>query len=731
MKEQLIEVAVFAPLRTRFCYRSAVTDERGSVRTGQMVRVPFGKSSRMGVITAVDPETPQFQGELKAISEFCDPEPVFDAQDLALGQWAANYYHHPLGEVLAAMLPSLVRQRGRRIINQRVTWHLANGDVASKVSPRAKRQHEVLQFIGPNGAAEDALATLEFDWRRPLRELSSKGLLTKQVENLRTEDASEPVTQFSPAPLNDEQQNIVAALLSGDASFTPSLLHGVTGSGKTNVYIGLIAGLLERGGQALLLLPEIAITQQLVDRFEASFGDCVAVSHSGLGDKRRAQVWTQFKQGKIKILLGTRSAVWVSARDLRCIIVDEEHDPSYKQLEGFRYHARDVAVYRASRLKIPVVLGSATPSFESYRNAKNGKYRLHILPNRATGARIPALHIEDVRSLKLQAGLSQRLIAAIRDRLSRGQQTILFLNRRGYAPVMLCHHCGQVWECDRCDSKLVLHREKKVLICHQCDKRVPTTTLPSCCETPEMVAVGQGTEQLAEQLQALFPEHKIKRIDRDTVRKKTELDEILRQAKHGEIDILLGTQMLAKGHDFPNVTLVGVVDADARLFSLDFRAEERLAQLIIQVAGRAGRAELKGEVIVQTRQPFHWIFDALAAGSYDNFLQRGLAEREQAHLPPFVQSALIRAEAVKRDAPYAFLNKIVRELKLDPNLDSVFGPIPSQLERRAGKYRAEIIFFAETRQRLTALLAKAVKCAESAPEKSRVRWQVDVDPQDA
>ena len=419
MKEQLIEVAVFAPLRNRFCYRSALTDERSSVRTGQMVRVPFGKSSRMGVITAVDPESPQFQGELKAISEFCDPEPVFDAQDLALGQWAANYYHHPLGEVLAAMLPSLVRQRGRRVINQRVTWHLANSEVASKVSPRAKRQHELLQFIGPDGVAEDTLAALEFDWRRPLRELSSRGLLTKQVENLCTEDASDPIAQFRPAPLNDEQQNIVASLLSGDASFTPSLLHGVTGSGKTNVYIGLIAGLLERGGQALLLLPEIAITQQLVDRFESSFGDCVAVSHSGLGDKRRAQVWTQFKQGKIKILLGTRSAVWVSARDLRCIIVDEEHDPSYKQLEGFRYHARDVAVYRASRLKIPVVLGSATPSFESYRNAKNGKYRLHTLPNRATGATIPALHIEDVRSLKLQAGLSQRLIAAIRDRLAR------------------------------------------------------------------------------------------------------------------------------------------------------------------------------------------------------------------------------------------------------------------------------------------------------------------------
>ena len=732
MKSTLVEIAVFAPLQGPFYYRPPELGSSVALKIGQMVRVPFGKSSRMGVITRLGVADVQFSGEIKTISEHCDNAPIFDEYDLALGKWASDYYHQPIGEVLATMLPSLIRKRGKLVTKQQVFWKFLNSEMPDTLTNRAPRQQALAHFIGENGAFEHDMDSLAFDWRRSLRELAKKGFLVKELINVDSDDEMPAQTPRSNSvPLNHEQRAIAEALVREKNRFSVSLIHGVTGSGKTNVYIEVISQCLEGDKQALVLLPEIAITQQLVDRFAASFGAGVGVSHSGLGDKQRADIWTKFKRGTIKILLGTRSAVWVSAKNLSCIVVDEEHDPSYKQLEGFRYNARDVAVYRASRLQIPVVLGSATPSFESYRNATQGKYRLFHLKERPLGAQIPTLQIEDIRSMKLRAGLSPALISAIKDRIAKGQQTILFLNRRGYAPVMLCHQCGQVWECDRCDSKLVLHRERGVVVCHQCDKTLSAERAPRCCENPEMVPVGQGTEQLAEQLGELFPQQKIRRIDRDTVRKKSELDEVLRAAKHGEIDILLGTQMLAKGHDFPNVTLVGVVDADARLFSIDFRAEERLAQLIIQVAGRAGRAELEGQVIVQTRQPFHWIFDALREGNYDVFLKRGLAERQQANLPPFVHAALIRAEAIKREVTHAFLDKLVKKLQLTSASESIFGPIPSQMERRAGKYRAEIIFFASTRKRLGELLSQANSVAANSPQKNRVRWHIDVDPQDA
>ncbi|MEM7466395.1 MAG: primosomal protein N' [Pseudomonadota bacterium] len=731
MRELFIQVAVFAPLRGTFTYSApGVAGDIVELKRGQAVRVPFGRSSRLGIVVQVTDSKGNYGGEIKPINELCGPEPLLKEDDLILGEWAANYYHHPIGEVFAAMLPVKTRRDGRPNKELRTKWRLSTEFDLGNLSKSAKRQLEMAEFIGSDGKYNEELSSLAFDWRRALKQLESKGFVIAEQEQLVPSAQSEALFSYREVPLNDKQREITDGLLASKGEFSPSLLHGVTGSGKTNIYIDFIASTIENGGQALLLLPEIAITQQLVDRFTDAFGDTVEVSHSGLTDRQRAHVWSKYRQGHSKILLGTRSAVWVSAQDLRCIVVDEEHDPSYKQLEGFRYSARDVAVFRASRLDIPIVLGSATPSFESYRNASLGKYQLYTLGQRASGATIPTLRIEDIRSLRLKAGLSPQLIAAINARLARKEQTILFLNRRGYAPVMLCHQCGTVWECERCDSKLVLHRELGQLVCHQCDKRLPASSEPNCCDNPEMVPLGQGTEQLAEQLAEIFPDRIIRRIDRDTVRKKSELDEILSLAKNGEIDILLGTQMLAKGHDFPNVTLVGVVDADSRLFSLDFRAEERLAQLIIQVAGRAGRARAEGEVIVQTRQPFHWIFDALANGRYDEFLHKGLSEREAAQLPPFQQAALIRAEATTKDSPYAFLRAMVGGLRKKSNGASLYGPMPSQIERRAGKYRAEVVVFTQTRPQLGNLLTAAVSLAADLPQSNRVRWHIDVDPLD-
>ena len=731
MSDALVEVAVFAPLRGTFLYYPPSSFEGGVLRAGTTVRVPFGKSSRIGVVLNHSAIAHDYAGKIKSIDEICTEHPLYQPNDLMLAKWASAYYHQPLGEVLAVMVPTTIRRSGEPLIAKKTMWQLAPNYTEGDVPPRAKRQQELISVLSKGEQDEIALSALDFDWRRPLKELAARELVIRTVHNDQAIEGLKPNTFDSgEAPLNDEQQAIVAKIVAGKNEFSPTLLHGVTGSGKTNVYLSVIAASIADGGQALVLLPEIAITQQLVDRFTACFTGAVEVMHSGLGDKHRARVWTKFSRGEVNILLGTRSAVWASAAELKCIIVDEEHDPSYKQQEGFRYNARDVAVFRASRLNIPVVLGSATPSFETFHNATSGKYSLLTLANRAGGARLPSLKIEDIRGLKLHSGLSPRLIAAINERLDRKEQTILFLNRRGYAPVMLCHQCGELRECDRCDSKLVLHREKGLLICHQCDKRVLLTKPAECCETPEMVPLGQGTEQLAEHLQELFPGKIIRRIDRDTVRKKSELDEILQQARNGEIDILLGTQMLAKGHDFPNVTLVGIVDADARLFSEDFRAEERLAQMIIQVAGRAGRATIEGEVFVQTRQPFHWLFKALLGGNYDEFLSLGLAEREQAMLPPFSQAALIRAEATNRDLPYIFLTKIVKHLRMHFKNASLYGPIPSQLERRAGKFRAEIMFVADTHQKIAQAVSMGIEHALTLPEKSQVRWSVDIDPQE-
>lgn len=732
MTKTLLEIAVFAPLRGTFLYRRNDQQLELDLQIGIAVKVPFGKSTRVGILINPTASGSDYSGKIKAIKEVCSPEPLFSNDDLRLARWACSYYHQPLGEVLAAMIPTAIRRSGKTFEEEQTYWQLSPNVTTSDVSARAIRQREIVEFLGSQKLTANAFTDLGFDWRRPLRELETRGLVlstTQTVGGPPMDSANNFCAQA--APLNAEQQDIVEKIVAQKDVFSPSLLHGVTGSGKTNVYLAVIAATLTSGGQAMVLLPEIAITQQLVDRFRACFDTGVDVMHSGLSDKHRATVWTKYRQGHVRILLGTRSAVWASAPNLKCIIVDEEHDPSYKQQEGFRYNARDIAVYRASRLGIPVVLGSATPSFETFRNASTGKYQLLKLTKRAAGASLPTLQVEDIRGLKLHSGLSPNLIASIKQRLAKKEQIILFLNRRGYAPVMLCHQCGALRECDRCDSKLVLHRERGVLICHQCDKRIPVSVAADCCAEPEMVPLGQGTEQLAEHLDELFPGKIIRRIDRDTVRRKSELDEILQQAREGKIDILLGTQMLAKGHDFPGVTLVGIVDADARLFSLDFRAEERLAQMIIQVAGRAGRAKKNGEVIVQTRQPFHWLFEAIAEGNYDKFLARGLAEREEAILPPYSQTALIRAEAVNRDMPFNFLAKIVKQVKSSVEGVSLYGPIPSQLERRAGKFRAEILLIADTHQKIAAAMSNGIQCALNLPEKNKVRWSVDIDPQES
>ena len=726
MSVSYLEVAVFAPLRQSFHYLPPPEVAAADVVPGTLVKIPFGRSARHGVVLAHGESDPD--RALKAISAIVDA-PAVASRDLELIRWAARYYQHPVGEVFATALPNLLR-RGRvpapDVANQ---WQLvANYDRETAVV-RGPRQREIVALL-ENGPLEEAgFRRLEFDWRRPLKALTDHGLV-------RCEPISQPGFEQSReckrplVELNSEQSQALDSIIERGDRYTGFLVHGVTGSGKTELYIAAISELTADGGQALVLVPEIALTKHLVARFERVFGN-VAILHSGLSERERALTWLACQRGERSVVLGTRSAVWTPLPNLKCIVVDEEHDPSYKQHDGFRYNARDVAIVRARENKIPAILGSATPSFEALRNAMLGKFVHLRIQRRAGGAQMPHSRCIDIRGLPLRGGLSDEFVRAIDERLERGEQTLLFLNRRGYAPTVLCHQCGAIIECERCDAKLVFHRERNRLVCHHCDKQLRFEHLRGCCENPEFITLGQGTEQLEETVATLFPNARIARVDRDSVRRKNRLEEIFEEVNQGRVDILLGTQMLAKGHDFANITLVGIVDADSRLFSLDFRAEERLAQLLVQVAGRAGRSERPGEVLIQTHQPFHPLFTTIVEHGYEVFAQSALGEREAAELPPFRKVAVVRAESSAREAPARFLRTLAQQLNRSSSRSvEISGPVAHAMERRAGMVRLQLLLSAERHSDLADAVSRVVDYAESSPAKTRIRWSVDIDPQD-
>lgn len=730
----VLEVAVFAPLRKTFYYLSPadeINQNRSSdIHPGSLVRVPFGRGERFGIVVGeVDPQL-SASLRLKPILELVDERPRLAPDLLRLAQWAADYYQHPLGEVLAASLPSGLRQGELARPAQTLEWLPtdAGRDALETLQARARRQAVVLELILRRPASADDFSLFDFDWRRPLRELEKKGFVSHRLRKPAQTSGHETVAALE---LNPEQQSAVAAVIATLGEFSVHLLHGVTGSGKTEVYMAIIEQALSLGRAALMLVPEIILTQQMVQRLKLRFGDAVAVLHSGLSERDRTEVWLRARSGKIKVLMGTRSAVWVPIENLGLIVVDEEHDGSLKQHDGFRYHARDVAVVRAHQCAVPIILGSATPSFEALLNVNKKKYNYLSLPQRTGVAEPPTLRCVDVRGLKLSGGLSDELCSAIATRLERGEQSLLFLNRRGFAPIVLCHECGWIARCERCDANLVWHKGRGALLCHHCGGRMRTESVKACCEQPALVPLGLGTEQIEEALNDRFPERRIARIDRDSMRRKGVMDATFAAIKNGDIDILIGTQMLAKGHDFSAVTLVGIVDADSQLFSTDFRAEEKLAQTIIQVAGRAGRAERPGTVLIQTHHPHHELLQLLITGGYDRFAERALAERSEAELPPFVPMALIRAESPRADQPLKFLRELGTKLGAR-NFAAVeiLGPIPAAMEKKAGRYRAQLMLSANTRARLAHAVKILIELSDSVALKRHVRWSIDIDPQD-
>jgi primosomal protein N' (replication factor Y) len=724
--ETIIRVAVPLPIDGPLDYLWPGTAPPAA---GTRVRVPVGRRSCIGVViddTAsgnVDP------ARLKRVIEAIDEEPAIDAALLAALRWCADYYHHPLGEVVSAALPSLLRRGSAAAPEPEIRWQLTPAGRAVDPEPlrrRAPRQARVLDLLAdgePHAATSLKAAGLA---PAELARLEQKGWLARSEHTVAEVLAAAPVSGGEPT-LTSDQAAALSAIEAAGAGFNAHLLHGVTGSGKTEIYMRLVAAQMRAGRQTLLLVPEISLTPQLVERLEARFGARLAVMHSALTDSERLRAWQACRSGTAGLIVGTRSAVFAPLSNAGLIVVDEEHDSSFKQAEGFRYSARDLAVYRAQQLDIPILLGSATPALESLHNARLGRYRLVELPQRIGAAGAPSLEIIDLNRHPERNGLSAPMLAAIEKHLRAGQQVMLFLNRRGFAPVLFCPECGITEDCARCDARMTIHAAGGRLSCHHCGTERPLSwACPQCGH--ERIAVGAGTQRVGEELRTRFPDARIARLDRDATSARGSLERVLDDVASGRTQILVGTQMLAKGHDFPNVTLVGMLNADQGLFGTDFRSSERLVQTLIQVAGRAGRADRPGEVLIQSHFPAHPLFACLGSQDYGRFAAMALDERRSAHWPPFSHLVLWRAQAGQRRDVFAFLDRLARLARSRSTPVSVLGPAPAVMERRGGMHRAQLLLQCERRGPLHALVESLLGEIRQWPEARRVRWAVDVDP---
>ncbi len=721
----ILRLAIATPLRRLFDYLPPAGldgDSAASLAPGNRVLAPFGSRRVCGVLVEVSDSSEVPEGKLKPALEVLDSAPLVSAPVLELCHWAAEYYRHPVGEVLTAAFPTGLRKGKTSANDTETVWRLsARGKgLPEGALKSAPRQAELLDALQRESALTwDSLKARGHN-SATRRALLDKGLI---------EQTQRPLTPAPPAwregpTLSPEQAAAVDAV--DGSGFAAHLLHGVTGSGKTEVYLKLVEQALAAGRQALLLVPEIGLTPQLAERLSQRFDAEIAALHSGLADGAREAAWEAARSGRAHIVIGTRSAVFASLARPGLIVVDEEHDASFKQQDGFRYSARDLAVKRAQLENVPVVLGSATPSLETLQNAHAGRYRHLRLTARIGDARLPGVDIVDVRRLPLKGGLSENLLSAVAAELDAGNQALLFLNRRGYAPTLQCHDCGFIADCRHCDARLTLHRAAGELRCHHCGWREPLPQRCPSCGSRALNARGVGTEQAESVLNERFAEHSIYRVDRDSMQKRGAMAALMNKVNSGEPCILLGTQMLTKGHHFPGVTLVGLLDTDASLFSADFRGPERMGQLITQVAGRAGRAERPGRVMLQTHYPDHPLLRTLLERGYDDYAEQLLAERQQMALPPFGQLLMLRAEAASLDSAEQFLAGLRQATA--PGDAQLIGPLPAPMQRRGGRFRAQLLGLAPTRASLQRLAVQLVHAAEESPAGKRLRWSLDIDP---
>ncbi len=734
----ILRLALPSPLRSLFDYRPPTGVPYSALQPGVRLRVPFGRREVVGVLIEVASHSEVPQAKLKSALELLDSTPPLPPALFKLCLWTAQYYQHSLGDTFSWALPVLLRQGEPAEARQERFWHTAAG--ARPDDPRlsrAPRQRDALKTIAqhPKGVAHSLLSQLQLS-KDSLDQLLQKGLLHIETRRIHQTQQHQGSWLLQPElPLNQEQRAAFEAIRAGLGDFQAFLLAGVTGSGKTEVYLQLIHQMLKAGKQSLVLIPEINLGPQTLARFEKRFNARIALLHSSINDRERLDAWLAARDGEADIIIGTRSALFTPMKHPGLIILDEEHDASYKQQEGLRYHARDLAIVRARQENLPVVLGSATPSLESLHNAHIGRYALLRLTQRAGGAQAPRFLRLDVKSRPLDSGISGPLQQAMAQTLAAGQQVLVFLNRRGFAPSLLCHDCGWLSQCPRCDARMTLHQRHNELRCHHCGHAErPPLNCPQCNKV-DLRPVGAGTERAEERLGILFPDVPVLRIDRDSTSRKGSMEQLLGVINRGEPCLLVGTQMLAKGHHFPRVTLVAILDADGGLFSADFRASERMAQLIVQVAGRAGRAEEPGKVIIQTHLADHPLLVQLTEQGYFAFAEQALSERRAAGLPPFSHLALLRAEAQKPGQAEDFLDQAcsqAEQLLTELGLTGIelLGPVPAPMERRAGRYRAQLLLQGSARAPLHRLMNAWLPRVEQLPGSRAVRWSLDIDPID-
>ena len=724
---KIIRVGLDVPVATLFDYRA---DDVGADDVGRRVVVPFRRKIVIGIIIEIATVSAVPPHRLKAALHVLRDSPAFLADDLHLMKFASDYYHHAYGAVLMSALPARLRRVHAlpRPVETRFVLTAAgvSADI-DQLSARAIVRRRLLALFKQERSLDaSTVKTVAPTAPAALKQLVACGWVERQVIAAPTPAPGPHWAAAGPA-LTLEQAEAVRAICASRGAFQPFLLLGVTSSGKTEVYLRVIDAVLAAGRQALLLVPEITLTPQLEALVRERFPSTPLVSlHSALNETERLKHWLAAQAGYARIVLGTRLAVLAPLPQLGIVIVDEEQDASFKQMDGLRYSARDLAIVRAQQRNVPIVLGSATPALETYYNAAIGRYHLLSLTQRVNAAP-PRIVCISTRGEKLENGLSQPLLAAIAARLARSEQTLVFINRRGYAPVLMCHACGWLSGCRRCSAQLVLHLRDRRLHCHHCGYQAPVPVTCPECGNQELAPLGQGTQRVEAALAQHFPRARILRIDRDSTRRKLSWHAMRRRIHAREIDILVGTQILAKGHDFPHLNLVGVVNADSLLYSTDFRAPERLFTLLTQVAGRAGRGDMQGEVLIQTEFPRHALYAALQRQDYAAFARNLLAERQQAGFPPFVYQALLRAEAPKLETALAYLARAARLARTLAQGVTIYDPVHAGMVRLAGRERAQLLVQAESRARLQGFLA-AWHARLAAEPATRARWSLDVDP---
>ena len=727
MQKNILQIALDVPLDRLFDYLDGGFD----VQIGQRVVVPFGSRKVVGVVAGIA-DTSEFAIEkLKSIVQVFDGEPLIDADTFGLLRFCADYYQYPFGQALLASLPTRLRQIEPALSRKQFLYALTPEGLQASVDEIPSRQvvqRKIFTALQQGPLTESMLKDISASWRPAIEAFREKGWVFGEQVLAGFKSSNEPVP---PPQLNEEQTFAVSQVIDSANTFKPFLLHGITGSGKTEVYMQILQQVLtDPNSQALVLVPEINLTPQLEARFRNRLPHFPLVSlHSNLSESERLQNWRLAQSGQARIIIGTRLAVFTPIPHLKVVLVDEEHDGSYKQQDSMRYHARDVAMVRAQRNKVPIVMGSATPALETWQNAQTKKYTLLSLNARAVAqSTLPNIRCIDTTKQESTNGLTPVLMNAMRERLEKGEQSLLFINRRGYSPVLLCSACHWIAPCMRCSSRLVVHLKQGRLRCHHCGHEQKIVRQCPSCGNADLHPTGHGTQRLEETLKQLFPSARIQRVDRDSTSRKEALNDILTAVNSNEVDILIGTQMLAKGHDFPNLTLVGVIDTDSALFSPDFRAAERLFAQLMQVSGRAGRAEKAGEVLIQTAFPSHHLFNALRSQDYSVYAKTLLQEREMAQFPPFCFLALLRAEASNYRDVEAFLNFAFELARSLSQQVLTYDPMRAQMEKLKGMERGQILMQATKRGALQKLLAALTPQLRASKLAAKVRWSVDVDP---